>query len=99
MSLDAYVTLGRSEDAQRESDAAYAALSRVITPQHRIPGILAAVWIDMSTGRGDVAIERLESVTRLRSGFYVSPAVLRSDPLWAPIRSHASFDRVRALAK
>jgi serine/threonine-protein kinase len=92
----AYVVLGRLEDAQRESDAAFGQLSRIVAPRRRIPGVLTVAWIDVQCRRLDVALDRLESVTRSRSGFYTSAAIMHSDRLWAPLRSHRRFERVVA---
>ncbi len=95
----AYASLGRTADAQRESDAAFAMFSRASSPTRRIPAVIATAYVDMAMGRTDVALQRLESIFRLRTGFYISPVVLRVDAVWAPLRADRRFAQVVAAAR
>ena len=92
----AYATLGRAHEAQQEAEAAASVLARVSGVRRRVPGLLIAAWIEMATGRRERTLDLLEAMAKARSGFYVSGAVLRLDPLWAPIRSHPRFEGVAA---
>ncbi|HEY7567290.1 MAG TPA: protein kinase, partial [Gemmatimonadaceae bacterium] len=70
----AYVALGRVHEAQRESDATFGLIKTVSDPRRHIPGVITIAWVDMATGRPELALDRLETVAQPRSGFYLSRA-------------------------
>jgi hypothetical protein len=41
-------------------------------------------------------VARLSEALRLPSGIFISPAILRADASWAPLRGHPGFERLLA---
>jgi tetratricopeptide (TPR) repeat protein len=58
---------------------------------------LMAAEVLMRTGRHDEAVDRLEEVLRVQ--YMVSPAWLRVDPTWRPLRGNPRFDGIVAAVK
>jgi tetratricopeptide (TPR) repeat protein len=90
-----FAILGRASD---EAGAAARAveLSDGTAASRRIIGMPYATVAaaDMIVGRKDAALQRLEKALSYRSGFIISPALLRADPLWAPLRGNPRFERL-----
>jgi eukaryotic-like serine/threonine-protein kinase len=59
--------------------------------------LVTAAYVDVLIGRPDSAVARLEEALRTPPGpRWISPALLRADPWWAPLRGHAGFERLIA---
>jgi hypothetical protein len=58
--------------------------------------LVDAAYVDVLIGRRDLAVARLEEALRLPSGTWISRALLRADPSWAPLRGHPGFERLIA---
>jgi hypothetical protein len=97
MLAEAYAHRGRAADAARVIDRFVADGKR--TPDaYRPPFVLAtAAYVDVLLGRRDAAVARLsEALRHPASGLAVSRALLRADPVWAPLRGHPAFERLIA---
>jgi hypothetical protein len=97
---EAYATLGRAADAAREND-------QFVTEARRRreggdyggveEGLYSSAYIDVLSGRHDQAIAKLKELAqRPTSGEWISPAVLRADLAWAPLRGRADFKQLIA---
>jgi hypothetical protein len=89
----AYVALDRLQDARRESDATYALLRNLSIPRRHIPGVIGIAWVDLRTGRADVALTRLGLLSEMKPGFYISRAILQRDARWQRLRSLRGFEQ------
>jgi len=61
--------------------------------------LVTAAYVDVLIGRKDLAVSRLTEALQLPSGLWISPALLRADPSWTPLRGHPGFERLIALNK
>jgi hypothetical protein len=57
---------------------------------------VAAAYVDVLIGRPDSAMARLTEALRRPAGQWISRALLRADPSWAPLRGHPGFERLIA---
>ena len=80
--IDQYVDAKRRQRNQSALDLPYA--------------LVTAAYVDVLIGRRDLAVARLEEALRLPSGQWISRALLRADPSWAPLRGHPAFERLVA---
>ena len=55
-----------------------------------------AARIDVLVGDRDAAIGKLQHLMSIPAGLWVSPAMLRIDPVWDPIRDDARFMALQA---
>ena len=55
-----------------------------------------AAYVDVLAGRRDAAVARLTEALQLPAGSSISPAILRADASWAPLRGHPGFERLLA---
>ncbi len=96
MLAEGYARLGRARDAAREIDRhlAEARGMRIADALHI--ALVNAAYIDVLIGRRDLAVARLTEVLRLPSGYVISRALLRADPVWAPLRGLPGFERLLA---
>ena len=96
MLAEGYARLGRAADAAREIDRqlAEARATRIADALH--VALVNAAYIDVLIGRRDLAVARLTEVLRLPSGTVISRALLRADPVWAPLRGLPGFERLLA---
>ena len=78
--IDAYVA-----DTRAERGAAAGAGAR---PRHGTVRGRALI------GRRDLAVARLDEALRLPYGEWISRALLRADPWWAPLLGHPGFERL-----
>ena len=94
MLAEGYARLGRAADAAREIDRqlAEARATRIADAVH--VALVNAAYIDVLIGRRDLAVARLTEVLRLPSGTVISRALLRADPVWAPLRGLPGFERL-----
>ena len=59
--------------------------------------LVTAAYVDVLIGRRDLAVARLEEALRAPPGArWISRALLRADPWWAPLRGHPGFERLLA---
>ena len=96
---EAYAYAGRKADAARLIDRHLEDMRRspVAKWALRVPyALVTAAYVDVLIGRRDIAVTRLEEALRLPSGQFISPALLRADPSWAPLRGHPGFERLIA---
>jgi len=93
---EAYARLGRADDAGREMDRYLADARRIGLPRLIPNALVNAAYIDVITGRHDEAVARLGEALRLHGGMFISRALLRSEPSWAPLRGHLGFERLLA---
>ena len=93
---EAYARLGRSADAGREIER-YLADVRAGPRASAVPHALVnAAYVHVLAGRRDQAVARLTEALRLPAGMFISPALLREEASWAPLRGHAGFERLIA---
>jgi len=88
----AYAGLGRCEEAIREGEEA--ALMVPIS-KDAIVGpdpVFGLAQIYVKCGKYEAAIDQIE--TLLSVPFYLSPGLLRADPLWNPLRTNPRFQRL-----
>jgi serine/threonine-protein kinase len=90
----AYSHLRRHADAIRTGERAAARLpvERDEVTGPFVLGYLARIYA--AAGRSDQAVALLGRLIRLPG--WVSPAALRADPIWQPLRGHAGFERLAA---
>ena len=90
----AYSHLRRHADAIRTGERAAARLpvERDEVTGPFVLGYLARIYA--AAGRPDQAVALLERLIRLPG--WVSPAALRADPIWQPLRGHAGFEKLVA---
>ena len=88
----AYSHLRRHSDAIRAGERAAASLpvERDAVSGPFVLGYLARVYV--MAGRPEQAIAILERLSRIPT--WVSPAELRVDPIWEPLRGHPRFQRL-----
>jgi TolB-like protein/Flp pilus assembly protein TadD/tRNA A-37 threonylcarbamoyl transferase component Bud32 len=91
----AYAHAGRNADAVRAAERAVALLpiSRDAVSGPYLQSDLARVYV--TAGKPDKAIAVLERLLKVSSS-WVSPAELRVDPVWDPLRSHPRFQELVA---
>ena len=93
---EAYARLGRAADAGREIER-YLAEVRAGPRPSQVPNALVnAAYVHVLAGQRDEAVARLSEALRLPSGIFISPAILRADVSWAPLRGHPGFERLLA---
>jgi serine/threonine-protein kinase len=96
---EAYARLGRAADAGREIER-YLAEVRAGPRANQVPNALVnAAYVHLLAGQRDEAMARLSEALRLPSGIFISPAILRADASWAPLRGHPGFERLLAEAR
>ena len=85
----AYSRLGRHEDAIRVGERAAARLpiEKDAVSGPFLQSNLALIY--MAAGRHDRAIAILERLLAIPS--WITPAELRADPIWTPLRTHPRF--------
>jgi serine/threonine-protein kinase len=84
-----YLSLGRTEDAVRESERAAAFLPLEVNYADGIVALENLAHVYAHAGRGDDAVAVLGRLLKIPSN--VSTARLRADPVWAPLRGHPRF--------
>jgi tetratricopeptide (TPR) repeat protein len=93
---EAYARLGRAADAGREIER-YLAEVRAGPRANQVPNALVnTAYVHVLAGQRDEAVARLSEALRLPSGIFISPALLRADESWAPLRGHPGFERLIA---
>ena len=92
----AYAYLGRTADAARLTDWEVARARSTRARRTLTIVLRRAAMNDVLTGRHDLAVTRLAEVLQLRSGWAISPALLRADDHWDPLRGRADFARLVA---
>jgi len=91
---EAYARLGRATDARREIER-YVAEVRAGPRRNRVPrSFVNAAYVHVLAGQRDEAVARLAEALRRPAGMDISPAVLRADASWAPLRGHPGFERL-----
>jgi serine/threonine-protein kinase len=97
---EAYGIVGRAADAARENDRYTASirLRRDIAEFGGVEeGLNNAAFADVLMGRQNEAIARLRELARRPTpGWWISPALLREDPAWAPLRGNPDFRKLIA---
>jgi len=88
----AYAGLGRKEEAVREGEEAVRMMpiSKDAVVGEQLVRCLAEIY--MKCGRHEAAIDQIETLLSIPS--WISPGLLRVDPLWDPIRSNPRFRRL-----
>jgi serine/threonine-protein kinase len=96
---EAYARLGRAADAGREIER-YLAEVRAGPRPNQVPNALVnAAYVHLLAGQRDEAVARLSEALRLPAGIFISPALLRAEASWAPLRGHPGFERLLAEAR
>jgi serine/threonine-protein kinase len=91
----AYAALGRKEDALREARRA-AELLPISKDAFFGPGIeILRAAVEARVGETDAAIERIRYLLSIPC--LLSPALLRIDPIWAPLRDDPRFRKLAEL--
>ena len=93
---EAYAYLGRPVDAAREANRAVAEARRATVAYNLATALASAAHVEVLIGQHDDAIVHLTEVLSLPAGFNLSPAVLRAEPVWAPLRGIPAFERLIA---
>jgi TolB-like protein/Tfp pilus assembly protein PilF len=91
--------LGNKEEALREGRRAAELMSPA---RDNVTGSGVLVWlaaIEAHVGERDAAFADLRQVLALPSGFSISAALLKLDPLWDPLRSDPRFEPLVATAE
>ena len=84
-----YLSLGRTEDAVRESERAAAFLPLEVSYGDGMPALENLAEVYARAGREDDAITVLERLLQMPS--MISHARLRVDPVWSPLRGNPRF--------
>jgi serine/threonine-protein kinase len=100
-----HLALGLAEAEQGDKNASRegrqaAALLSVQRDAYTGPGVL--VWLaalEVRVGENDAAFDHLRLALGLSSGAMVSPAALKLDPFWDPIRNDPRFAQLLALGE
>ncbi len=87
-----YLSLGRTEDAVRESERAAAFLPLEVSYGDGMPALENLAEVYARAGRSDDAVAVLERLLKMPS--MISIARLRVDPVWAPLHGHLRFEEL-----
>src|SRR5215813_14200599 len=91
----AYAGVGRKEDALREARLG-AHLLPISEDAYLGPTVqIGSAQVEVLVGEKDAAIDRIRYL--LSNPSYLSPAVLRIDPSWAPLRDDPRFRKLAEL--
>ena len=85
---------GRPSDAHAEASAAARALSERYSRAYAATILRFAAWAEVLAGQDESAITLLEQV--VAAPVWITPASLRVDPTWAPLRGNPRFERLVA---
>jgi hypothetical protein len=83
---------GRPREAHAEASAAVRGLSDRYSHFNAAYLKTLAAWTDVLAGENESAITLLEQV--VAAPYWVTPAYLRVDPTWAPLRGNPRFQRL-----
>jgi tetratricopeptide (TPR) repeat protein len=88
----AYAGLGRCEEASREGEEAVrmVPISKDAFDGPDLVNNLAEIYV--RCGKYETAIDQIETLLSVSS--YISPGLLRVDPIWDPLRSNPRFRRL-----
>jgi serine/threonine-protein kinase len=97
---EAYALLNRTSDAARENDR-FASEARLRRGNGNFGGVedglSIAAYADVLMGRDHQAIAKLREIARRPApGSWISPALLRADLAWAPLRNDPRFQQLIA---
>jgi hypothetical protein len=97
---EAYAILNRTSDAARENDR-FAGEARLRRGNGNFgdveDGLSVAAYVDVLMGRNDQAIAKLREIARRPApGSWISPALLRADLAWGPLRHDPRFQELIA---
>ncbi|MGA9408403.1 MAG: protein kinase, partial [Bacteroidota bacterium] len=90
----AYAGMGRSSEALRDGQKAVDLLPLSKDSFDGSHYLIELAKINARLGRGGEAVEILKNVMSVVSGQFISPAVLRLDPVWNPIRNDPQFQEL-----
>ena len=93
---EAYSYRGRYADAARVIDRYEIESNRIADFFARSFAVQSVPFLDVLAGRRDLAVARLAKLFEQPHGYFISPALLRADPAWAPLREHPGFERLLA---
>ncbi|MFQ5629866.1 MAG: tetratricopeptide repeat protein [bacterium] len=89
-----YAGLGRKQDAMREGRLAIELRPVSEDYMHGLTSLESLARIYAAVGETELAIEQLEYLLSASFGTFVSRALLRSDPIWEPLRGNPGFKRL-----
>jgi serine/threonine-protein kinase len=85
---------GRPREAHAEATAAVRGLSDRYSREYAASIRYLAAWAEVLAGENESALTLLEQV--VVAPYWVTPAYLRVDPTWAPLRGNPRFERLVA---
>ncbi len=83
---------GRHDEALREAETALALRSYDVDALGRTEAELVLAQVLARAGNIESAVERVEKLLAIPSD--LSPALLRIDPLWSPVRHHPRIEKI-----
>ena len=92
-----YLSLGRLDDAVRESERAAALLPLEVSYGNGMVALENLAKVYAHSGRSDDAVAVLERLLAMPST--ISIARLRVDPVWTPLHSHSRFQQLLRLGE
>ncbi len=91
--------LGRKDDALREGRKAAALMPPSRDALTGSAMLVQLAILEVRVGETDAAFDHLRQTLALSSGMAISPALLKLDPVWDPIRNDPRFAQLLALGE
>jgi eukaryotic-like serine/threonine-protein kinase len=91
-----YAGLGRSAEAVREAELAAEQLPLSVDALFGLRPIVSLAQVYIMVGKYDAALDKLEYLLSLRAPRWITPPILRLDPIYDPLRSNPRFQALLA---